>query len=108
MSEKIIYLSDASFDNEVLAAEGPVLVDFWAEWCSPCKALAPLLDEAADEFDGKIKITKLDVSANQQTAPKYGIRNIPTLMIFKKGELVSTKVGGLSKSQLRAFIEANL
>lgn len=108
MSEKIVYLSDASFDTEVLAADGPVLVDFWAEWCSPCKAIAPLLDEAADEFDGKIKITKLDVSANQQTAPKYGIRNIPTLMIFKQGELVATKVGGLSKSQLRAFIEENL
>lgn len=108
MSDKIVYLSDASFEQDVLAAEGPVLVDFWAEWCSPCKALAPFLDDAAEEFDGKIKIAKLDVSANQQTAPKYGIRNIPTLMIFKQGELVATKVGGLSKSQLRAFIEENL
>jgi thioredoxin 1 len=108
MSDKIVYLTDDSFDGEVLKASGPVLVDFWADWCAPCKALAPFLDDMAEEFDGKIKITKLDVSHNQETAPKYGIRNIPTLMIFKQGELVATKVGGLSKSQLKAFIESNL
>lgn len=108
MSDKIVYLTDSSFDEEVLGTQGPVLVDFWAEWCAPCKVIAPLLDEMAEEFAGKIKIAKLDVSQNQQTAPKYGIRNIPTLLIFKQGELVATKVGGLSKSQLKAFIEASL
>lgn len=108
MSEKIVYLTDDSFDEAVLKASGPVLVDFWAEWCSPCKAIAPFLNEMADEFAGKMTIAKLDVSQNQQTAPKYGIRNIPTLMIFKQGELVATKVGGLSRSQLKEFIETNL
>lgn len=108
MSDKIVHLTDSSFEQDVLNAEGPVLVDFWAEWCSPCKAIAPLLDSMADEFAGKITIAKLDISHNQQTAPKYGIRNIPTLLIFKKGELVATKVGAPSKSQLKEFIEANL
>lgn len=108
MSDNIVYLTDSSFDEEVLNASGPVLVDFWAEWCAPCKALAPFLDEMASEFAGKITIAKLDVSQNQQTAPKYGIRNIPTLMIFNQGALVATKVGGLSKSQLKEFIDTHI
>ena len=106
MSEKIVHISDTSFNQDVLEADGPVLVDFWAEWCGPCKMIAPVLEELADDYDGKLKICKLDIDANTQTAPKYGIRGIPTLIVFNNGEVVGTKVGALSKSQLSAFIDS--
>jgi len=108
MSDKIIHLTDDSFDADVLKAEGPVLVDFWAEWCGPCKMIAPILDEIAEEFAGKLTITKLNIDQNPATAPKYGIRGIPTLLLFKNGEVAATKVGALSKSQLKDFLSANL
>ncbi|CAI2432807.1 MULTISPECIES: thioredoxin TrxA [Serratia] len=108
MSDKIIHLTDGSFENDVLKAEGPILVDFWAEWCGPCKMIAPILDEIAEEFDGKLTITKLNIDQNPATAPKYGIRGIPTLLLFKNGEVAATKVGALSKGQLKDFLNANL
>ena len=108
MSDKIVYLTDDSFDSEVIQAELPVLVDYWAEWCGPCKMIAPVLEEIADEYDGKVKITKLNIDENSGTPPKYGIRGIPTLMIFKGGNVEATKVGALSKSQLTAFIDSNI
>ncbi|PVZ80337.1 thioredoxin [Serratia sp. S1B] len=108
MSDKIIHLTDDSFDSDVLKAEGPILVDFWAEWCGPCKMIAPILDEIAEEFAGKLTITKLNIDQNPATAPKYGIRGIPTLLLFKNGEVAATKVGALSKSQLKDFLNANL
>ncbi|EMF7562649.1 thioredoxin TrxA [Serratia marcescens] len=108
MSDKIIHLTDSSFDADVLKAEGPILVDFWAEWCGPCKMIAPILDEIAEEFEGKLTITKLNIDQNPATAPKYGIRGIPTLLLFKKGEVAATKVGALSKGQLKDFLNANL
>ncbi len=108
MSDKIVYLSDASFQQEVLESSDPVLVDYWAEWCGPCKMIAPILNELADEYDGKIKIAKLNIDENPQTPPKYGIRGIPTLMLFKGGSVEATKVGAVSKSQLTAFIDTNL
>lgn len=108
MSDKIIHLTDGSFDNEVLKAEGPILVDFWAEWCGPCKMIAPILDEIAEEFAGKLTISKLNIDQNPATAPKYGIRGIPTLLLFKNGEVAATKVGALSKGQLKDFLNANL
>lgn len=107
-NEKIVALTDASFEQEVLKAEGPVLVDYWAEWCGPCKMIAPVLDELADEYDGKITIAKLNIDDNPDTAPNYGIRGIPTLMIFKGGEVVGTKVGAVSKGDLSAFIDENI
>ena len=108
MSENIVPLSDASFEAEVLQAAGPVLVDYWAEWCGPCKMIAPILDEVAGEYAGKLKVYKLNIDENQATPPKYGIRGIPTLMLFVGGEIKATKVGALSKSQLVAFLDSNL
>lgn len=108
MSDNIVHVTDASFENEVLSSDLPVLVDFWAEWCGPCKMIAPVLVEIADEYAGKIKVCKIDVDANPDTAPKFGIRGIPTLIIFKNGNQEATKVGALSKSQLAEFIDAAL
>ncbi|GKW09257.1 thioredoxin TrxA [Pectobacterium carotovorum] len=108
MSDKIIHLTDDSFGTKVLQAEGAILVDFWAEWCGPCKMIAPILDEIAEEFDGKLTVTKLNIDENPATAPKYGIRGIPTLLLFKNGEVAATKVGALSKGQLKEFLTANL
>ena len=108
MSNDIVYLSDDSFEQEVLQSELPVLVDYWAEWCGPCKMIAPILDEIVTEYAGKLKVAKLNIDDNSETPPKYGIRGIPTLMIFKNGEVEATKVGALSKSQLTAFIDSNL
>ncbi len=107
MSDKIIHLSDDNFETEVLQSEVPVLVDYWAEWCGPCKMIAPILEEMADELGDKVKIAKLNIDDNQNTPPKYGIRGIPTLMLFKNGSVEATKVGALSKSQLTAFIDGN-
>ncbi len=108
MSDAIIHVTDASFEQDVINAEGPVLVDFWAAWCGPCKMIAPVLDELADEYAGKVTICKMDVDANKETPAKYGIRGIPTLMVFKNGTLEATKVGALSKTQLKDFVEGNL
>ena len=108
MSEQIVYLSDGSFEDEVLKSDQPVLVDYWAEWCGPCKMIAPILDEIAGEYAGKLKIAKLNIDDNPETPPKYGIRGIPTLMLFKAGSVEATKVGAVSKSQLTAFLDSNL
>ena len=108
MSENILTLTDDSFEADVLQSDTPVLVDYWAEWCGPCKMIAPVLEEIAEEYEGKLKVAKLNIDQNEATAPKYGVRGIPTLMIFKGGNVEGTKVGALSKSQLTAFIEANL
>jgi thioredoxin 1 len=108
MSEQIVYVTDATFDSEVLKASLPVLVDYWAEWCGPCKMIAPILDEIAEAYTGKLKVAKLDIDNNAETPPKFGIRGIPTLMLFKDGTVVATKVGALSKSQLTAFIDSSL
>lgn len=104
----IKYVSDASFEQDVLKSDGPVLVDYWAEWCGPCKMIAPILDEVSKEYGGKLTVAKLNVDENQTTPAKFGIRGIPTLMLFKNGAVVGTKVGALSKSQLTAFIDSNL
>ncbi|WP_413113033.1 thioredoxin TrxA [Thaumasiovibrio sp. DFM-14] len=108
MSDKIVQLSDDSFDSDVINAAGPVLVDFWAEWCGPCKMIAPILDEIAEEYDGKLTIGKLNIDNNSATPPKFGIRGIPTLLLFKDGAVAATKVGALSKTQLKEFLDANL
>lgn len=104
----IQHVSDASFEADVLNSDVPVLVDYWAEWCGPCKVIAPVLEEIATEYDGKMKVCKLDIDANEDTPPKYGIRGIPTLMLFKNGAVEATKVGALSKSQLTAFLDSNI
>lgn len=108
MSDHIVYVTDASFEADVLKSGEPVLVDYWAEWCGPCKMIAPILDELATEYTGKVKIAKLNIDENPQTPPRYGIRGIPTLMLFKNGAVEATKVGAVSKSQLTAFIDSNL
>lgn len=105
---EIAHVTDDTFESEVLQSDVPVLVDYWAEWCGPCKVIAPVLEEIANEYDGKMKVCKLDIDANEATPPKYGIRGIPTLMLFKSGEVEATKVGALSKSQLTAFLDSNI
>lgn len=104
----IVNVTDSTFDAEVLQSDSPVLVDYWAEWCGPCKMIAPILDEISGEYDGKLKIAKLNIDDNPDTPPKYGIRGIPTLMLFKNGNVEATKVGALSKSQLTAFLDSNI
>ena len=108
MSDKITVTSDADFQADVLQSDVPVLLDFWAEWCGPCKMIAPLLDAAADEYAGKLRIAKLNIDENPNTPPKFGIRSIPTLMIFKDGQVQGQKLGAMSKSALTEFIESNL
>ena len=108
MNQHMSHVTDASFEEDVLKSAGPVLVDFWAEWCGPCKMIAPVLEELAEEYAGKLKIVKLDVDANPVTAPKYNVKGIPTLIIFKNGNVEAKKVGALSKSQLAAFIESTI
>ncbi len=108
MSDHIVHTTDADFESDVLNSDKPVLVDYWAEWCGPCKMIAPILDEVAGVYADKVKICKLDIDANQKTPPKYGIRGIPTLMLFKNGSVEATKVGVLSKSALEAFLDSNI
>lgn len=108
MSEHIAYITDSDFEKEVLQSDQPVLVDYWAEWCGPCKMIGPILEEIATEYAGKVKVAKLNIDENPATPPKFGIRGIPTLMIFKEGNVAATKVGALSKSQLTAFIDQSI
>jgi thioredoxin 1 len=108
MSNAIVYVTDSSFDTEVLQSNTPVLVDYWAEWCGPCKMIGPILEDVAKDYAGKLKVAKLNIDENQDTPPKYGIRGIPTLMLFKNGNVEATKVGALSKTQLTAFLDANM
>ncbi|MFP6776677.1 MAG: thioredoxin TrxA [PS1 clade bacterium] len=108
MNDKIKLVTDSSFEEEVINSSQPVLVDFWAEWCGPCKAVAPVLDEIAEEYDGKIIIAKLNVDENDQTPPKYGIRGIPTMLLFKDGVVEATKMGALSKAELSSFIDTSI
>ncbi len=107
-SELIKHVSDSSFESDVLRADKPVLVDYWAEWCGPCKMIAPILDEVSKDYDGRLQIAKLNVDENRDVPAKFGIRGIPTLMLFKGGELAATKVGAPSKAQLTAFIDGHL
>jgi thioredoxin len=108
MSAGIVSVTDSSFEKEVLKSQGPVLVDYWAEWCGPCKMIAPVLEEIAREYNGRVKVAKLNIDENPSTPPKYGIRGIPTLMLFKNGSVEATKVGAVSKSQLSAFLDGHL
>src|ERR1044071_6333428 len=107
-SSAISHVTDATFDPEVLKSDTPVLVDYWAEWCGPCKSIAPLLAEGAQDYTGRLKIAKINVDENQSVPAKFGIRGIPTLMLFKNGNVEATKVGALSKSQLTAFLDSNI
>ena len=108
MSEQVIHTSDDSFEADVIKSEMPVLLDFWAEWCAPCKMIAPILTEIAEEYKGRLKIAKLNIDENPSIPPKFGIRGIPTLILFKNGTVEGQKVGALSKSQLTAFLDTNL
>ena len=108
MNDKIVHLSDETFEEEVLNCDAPVLVDYWAEWCGPCKAVAPIVEDIAEEYAGRLKVAKLNIDENNATPPRYGIRGIPTLMLFKDGSVEAVKVGALSKTQLSAFIDSNL
>ncbi|MFH1815207.1 MAG: thioredoxin TrxA [Pseudomonadota bacterium] len=108
MSEHIHHVTDASFETEVVKADLPVLVDYWAEWCGPCKMIAPILDEVARDYAGKLRVAKVNIDENQDTPARFGIRGIPTLMLFKDGNVEATKVGALSKSQLTAFLDSHL
>ncbi len=108
MQDTITHVSDETFEEDVLNSSAPVIVDYWAEWCGPCKMIAPILQEVAEEYEGRIKVAKLNVDDNPMTPPKYSIRGIPTLMIFKNGNVEATKVGAVSKSQLTAFIDEHI
>lgn len=108
MSDNIFSVTDSAFENDVLKADVPVLVDFWADWCGPCKVIAPILEDIARDYAGRLKIAKFNIDENPATPPRYGIRGIPTLMLFKNGNVEATKVGALSKSQLTAFLDSNL
>jgi thioredoxin 1 len=107
-SEKIVHVSDDSFEHDVLKSETPVLVDYWAEWCGPCKLIAPVLDEVAGEYAGRLKVAKVNIDQNSAAPTRYNVRGIPTLMLFKGGAVEATKVGAMSKSQLTAFIDSHL
>ena len=108
MSENITHTTDDAFETDVLKAELPVLVDYWAEWCGPCKLIGPILEDISGDYEGKLKIVKVNVDDNQEIAKTYGIRGIPTLMLFKEGNVEATKMGAVSKSQLAAFLDQNL
>jgi thioredoxin 1 len=108
MTENLLHVTDATFENDVLQSEVPALVDFWAAWCGPCKMIAPLVDEISEEYAGKIKVCKMDVDSNPETSVKFNVRGIPTLLIFKNGNIEATKVGALSKAQLVEFVEGCL
>lgn len=108
MSEAVLHVTDSDFDEVVVKANGPVLVDYWAEWCGPCKMIGPVLDEIAEEYKGKLTIAKLNIDENPDSPQHYGVRGIPTLMLFKDGEVEGTKVGALTKTQLAEFIDSNI